>query len=86
MYADDICALQKLLDVCYEYGIINDLIYNPLKLKLYCPTVAKGDGCLKYVITFKYLRFLFSENKKDDADMNNAYVSLLYCRCQTVVN
>ena len=38
MYADDICvmaptaiALQKLLDVCYEYGITNDLIYNPLK-------------------------------------------------------
>ena len=38
MYADDICvmapsaiALQKLLDVCYEYGITNDLIYNSLK-------------------------------------------------------
>ena len=38
MYADDICvmaptaiALQKLLDVCYEYGITNDLLYNPLK-------------------------------------------------------
>ena len=38
MYADDICvmaptaiALQKLLDVCYEYGITNDLTYNPLK-------------------------------------------------------
>ena len=86
MYADDICvmapsaiALQKLLDVCYEYGITNDLIYNPLKsvcmvfkprrFKLYCPTVAIGDECLKYVDTFKYLGFVFSENKKDDADM-----------------
>ena len=86
MYADDICvmapsaiALQKLLDVCYEYGITNDLIYNPLKsvclvfklrrFKLYCPTVAIGDECLKYVDTFKYLGFVFSENKKDNADM-----------------
>ena len=59
MYADDICvvapttiALQKLLDVrvCYEYGITNELEYNPPKsacmvfkprrFKLYCPTVA----------------------------------------------
>ena len=38
MYADAICvmaqmaiALQKLLDICYEYGITNNLIYNPLK-------------------------------------------------------
>ena len=86
MYADDICvmapsaiALQKLLDVCYEYGITNDLIYNPLnsvcmvfkprRFKLYCPTVAIGDECLKYVDSFKYLGFVFSENKKDDADM-----------------
>ena len=71
--------MQKLLDVCYEYGITNDLIYNHLKsvcmvfkprrFKLYCPTVAIGDECLKYVVTFKYLRFVFSENKKDDADM-----------------
>ena len=86
IYADDICvmaplaiALQKLLDVCCEYGITNDLIYNPLKsvcmvfkprrFKLYFPTVAIGDECLKYVDTFKYLGFAFSENKKDDVDM-----------------
>ena len=73
-------ALQKLLDVCYGYGITNDLIYNPLKyvcmvfkpcrFKLYCPTVAIiGNECLKYVDTFKYFGFIFSENKKDDADM-----------------
>ena len=86
MYADDVCvmtpsaiALQKLLDVCYEYSITNDLIYNPLKsvcmvfkprrFKLYCSTVAIRDECLKYVDTFKYLGFVFSENKKDDSDM-----------------
>ena len=38
MYADDICvmaptaiALQKLLDVCFEYSIANDLLFNPVK-------------------------------------------------------
>ena len=75
-----------ILNVCYEYGITNDLIYNPLKsvcmvfkprrFKLYCPTVAIGDECLKYVDTFKYLGFVFSENKKDDADMLRQFRSL----------
>ena len=38
MYADDMFVMaptaidpKKLLDVCYEYGITNDLIYNPMK-------------------------------------------------------
>ena len=72
-------ALQKLLDVCYECGITNDLIYNPLKsvcmvfkhrrFKLYCPTVAIGVESLRNVDTFTDLGFVFSENKKDDADM-----------------
>ena len=78
MNADDICvmaptaiALQKLFDVCYEYGITNDLIYmyNPLKsvcmvfkprrFNLHCTTVDIGDEYLKYVDTFKYLGFVF---------------------------
>ena len=38
LYADDICllaptasAMQTLLDVCYEYGIDNDILFNPIK-------------------------------------------------------
>ena len=58
MYADDICvmaqpaiALQKLLDVCFEYSNSNDLLFNPVKSvcivfkpcsKLYCLTVSIG--------------------------------------------
>ena len=81
MYADDICvmvptaiALQKLLDVCFEYGIANDLLFNPVKsvcivfkpcrFKLYCPTVSIGTERLTYVNTVKYLGFVFCENKK----------------------
>ena len=38
MYADDICllapsasAMQSLLDVCYDYGSDNDILFNPIK-------------------------------------------------------
>ena len=56
MYADDICllaqiasAMQSLLDVCYEYGTDNDILFNsmeslctvfkPKAYILYLPTV-----------------------------------------------
>ena len=58
MYADDIClmalttiALQKMLNLCYEFSQSNDIIFNPIKsqilnvwylnqiIKLYCPAV-----------------------------------------------
>ena len=52
-YADDLCimsanqaVLQKLVDICYNYGVQNSLIFNPAKsvcvvfkpkkFKLYC--------------------------------------------------
>ena len=80
IYADDICvmaptaiALRKLNDVCYEYGITNDLIYNPLKsvcmvfkprrFKLYCPTVAIGDECLNYSIQFNSIHMFIADIK-----------------------
>ena len=86
MYADDICvmaptaiALQMLLDVCFEYGIANDLLFNPVKyvciifkscrFKSYCPTVSIGAEPLTYVNTVKCLGFVFCENKTDDEDM-----------------
>ena len=70
MYADDICviaptaiALQKLVDVCFEYSIANDLIFNPVKsvcivfklcrLKLYYSSVCIGTEPLTYVNTVK---------------------------------
>ena len=48
-------------------------ICKPRCFKLYCPTVAIGDECLKYVDAFKYLGFVFSANIKDDADMLTLY-------------
>ena len=86
MYADNFCvmaqtaiALKKLLGVCFEYSIANDLLFNlvksmcivfePCRFKSYCPTVFIGTEPLTYVNTVKYLGFVFCENKKDDEDM-----------------
>ena len=57
LYSHDICllaptasAIQTLLDICYEYGIDNDILFNlinsvctvfkPKAYKLYLPTVS----------------------------------------------
>ena len=83
MYADNICllaptaiALQQLLDICNEYGLANDITFNPLKsvclvfrpakYKLFCPRVHIGNAQLEYVYDAKYLGFMFCKNKKDD--------------------
>ena len=68
-------ALQKLLDVCFEYSIANDLLFNPVKsvcivfkpcrFKLYCLTVSIGTEPLTYVNTVKYLEFVLCKNKKE---------------------
>ena len=66
MYADDICllalsasAMQSLLDVCYDYGSDNDILFNPIKSvytifkpkahKLYLLPVFISSDALKYV-------------------------------------
>ena len=101
MYADDICvmaptaiALQKLLDVCFEYSIANDLLFNPVqsvcivfkpcRFKLYCPTVSIRTERLTYINTVKYLGFVFCENKKDDEDMLKQMRSL-YAKSNKVI-
>ena len=60
------------------YSIANDLIFNLVKLvcivfklsrfKLCCPTVSIRTKPLTYVITVKYLGFVFCENIKADED------------------
>ena len=86
MYADDICllapsamGLQRLLDVCFDFSIRNDIMFNPIKSvcvvfksksnKLYCPTVSLDCDILEYTAYTKYLGFTFSMNVQDDDDM-----------------
>ena len=83
MYADDIClsapsasAMQSLLDVCYDHGSDNDILFNPIKsvytilkpksYKLYLPPVFIGSDALKYVAESKYLGFSFCDSKQND--------------------
>ena len=86
MYADDICllapsafGLQRLLDVCFDFSIRNDIMFKPIKSvcvvfkfksnKLYCPTVSLDCDILEYTAYTKYLGFTFSMNVQDDDDM-----------------
>ena len=72
--------MQTLLDVSYEYGIDNDILFNPIKsvctvfkpkaYKLYLPTVFIDSDALKFIKKSKYLVFFtFSDSKSDDCDM-----------------
>ena len=66
MYADDICllspsdiGLQRMLDVCLDVSVINDIKFNHIKSvcvafkpnssKLYCPNVRLDCDILEYI-------------------------------------
>ena len=83
MYANDICLLapstsdvQSLLDVCYDYGSDNDILFNPIEsvctifkpktYKMYLPAVFIGPDVLKYVAELKYLGFSLDCDSKQD--------------------
>ena len=86
MYADDICLmapspaiLQKLINICYDFSIQNNLSFNSTKsfcmvfkprlYNLLCPTFCMNTEILVYAANIKYLGFTFSSDKKDDNDM-----------------
>ena len=62
-------AMNALLDVCYEYGIDNDILFSlitsvctvfkPKAYKLYLPTVFIGSDALKLIKESIYLGFCF---------------------------
>ena len=93
MYADDIClmapspaALQKLINICYDFSLQNNLTFNSLKsfcmvfksrlYKLSCPTFYMNNEKLDSI---KYLGFTFSSDKKDDNDMSRQ-MRILYTK------
>ena len=72
--ADDICfmmscaiALQKILNLCYEFSQSNDIIFNPIKFQcmvfkpnrfiLYCPAVYLNENIIDYLEKTKYLGY-----------------------------
>ena len=95
IYADDICflapsaiGLQQMLDVCFNFSICNDIIFNPVKSvciafrpkknKLFCPNVTLDNNVLEYIGRTKYLGFMFNSNGQDDEEllrqMRNLYI------------
>ena len=85
MYADDIClmapspaALLKLINICYDYSMQNNLSFNfsksfcmvfkPRLYKLSSPSLYMSTEKLEYTNSTKYLGFTFSSDK-DDNDM-----------------
>ena len=100
-YADDLCllspsayGLQNLLDICVDYGLDHDIIFNPNKsvcmvfkpdkFKLYCPRVKIDQAELHYVDSVKYLGYMFNAICSDDDDMLRQMRSL-YCRSNTIL-
>ena len=84
MYAVDIClmvptgtVMQNLLDVCHNYGAVNDILFNPLKSVciVYTPNITNYfvlNICsepLRFVNETKYLGFTFCSLNKDDKDI-----------------
>ena len=86
MYVDDIClmapspaALQKLINICNDFSIQNNLSFNSTKsfcmvfksrlYNLLCPTFYMNTERLDYTDSITYLGFTFSSDKKDDNDM-----------------
>ena len=93
MYADDIClmapspaALQKLINICYDFSLQNNLTFNSLKsfcmvfksrlYKLSCPMFYMNNEKLDSI---KYLGFTFSSDKKDDNDLSQQ-MRILYTK------
>ena len=101
MYADNIClmapsaiALQKMLNLCYEFSLSNDIIFNPIKsqymvfkpnrFKLYCPAVYLNGNIIDYVEKTKYLGYMFTNDKQDDVEMLRQ-LRLLYMRLNKII-
>ena len=100
-YADDLCLLapsaiapQKLLNVCYQYGITHDITYNPSKLvcigfkpsnyKLTCPVVYLGDDKLMYQVRVKYLGVILTADCSDNNEIK-IQTQILYARVNLII-
>ena len=86
-------ALQKMLNLCYEFSLSNDIIFNliksqcmvfkPNRFKLYCPAVYLNGNIIDYVEKTKYLGYMFTNDKQDDVEMLRQ-LRLLYMRSTTI--
>ena len=100
-YADDICllapsafGLQKLLDVCTNFGTSHDIMFHPIKSKcvvfkptrcnLVIPHVTLDNRQLESASEIKYLGIVLSSDMKDDIDVKRQLRSL-YISANTIL-
>ena len=95
MYADDLVlfspsakGIQRLLNVCKDFGDINNVTYNPTKSKMMyigpigktaldeLPTIYIGTRSLSFVDQYKYLGHIICNNLRDDEDIKSKIRSL----------
>ena len=70
MYADDICllahtasAMQYLLDVCYDYGIEHDVLFNPINQStLYLNLILTSSIFLLLLLVLMHLNIYLTRN------------------------
>ena len=102
VYADDLVvmapsakALNKLLGVCHEFALKNQIIFSAVKSVCMAisprginldsmPKIKLGECELAYVDTFKYLGHYITSDFKDNMDIARE-VRSLYCRGNTLV-
>ena len=75
-------ACKKMLDVCFDFNLRNDIMFNPVKSvcvtfepknsKLSCPSVRLDSHILVDISQTKYLGFMFNTNAQDA--QTNAYI------------
>ena len=84
---------QLLIDICANYGIENDLLFNrsksvcmvvkPRCLNVSTPLMFLNGDALEYVDSVKYLGVLLSQDMKDDADMSR-HLRSFYARSNVI--
>ena len=97
-YADDMsllspsaAGLQKLLDICSEFSVQNELPYNCVKScclvigkSNHVPSVKLNNVQLQFVDKIKYLGVIITSDFSDDADMRRQ-IGSVYCQSNTLI-
>lgn len=100
MYADDLVlfcpsakGLQKLLDVCSDFGVNNDVLFNSTKSQVMLFDTRKygtdtdivlNGNTLLYVEKYKYLGHIIDNKLNDEADMKSK-IGQLYGRSNMLI-
>ena len=87
-------GLQVLLDICTDYAIANDIVFNhkksmyivfkPDRFKLSCPNVFIDGSPLAMVENAKYLGVTLNDRCRDDNDIRR-HLRSFYMRANTVI-